>query len=101
MGDFFVKVKEVCGKGWDFIKDFFKKGYDWLGLDGILNLESAALITLILMVFFDSVFSMATTFILMAIKCVWDAQHGHLNEKHDLVCACLGVVMGAILGICL
>ena len=83
----------LCG-----LKDKVYEGYKWLGNDGIINLESSALIVIILMLFFPIFWSAIFTFIIMVSKCALDKSKGREDEKHDLVCAVIGILFGVILG---
>lgn len=80
------------------IKGKLVKGYNWLGTDGIINMETSALLVILFMVFFPIFWSAALTFIIVIGKCVLDKSRGAENEKHDLVCAVIGILIGVILG---
>lgn len=80
------------------LKDKVCEGYRWLGNDGIINLESSALIVIILMLFFPIIWSAILTLIIMIGKCAFDKSKGKDGEKHDLICAIIGVLFGVILG---
>ena len=89
----------------DKVKTFFKNvktkmkdGYKWLGNDGIINMESSALLMIVLMLFFPIFWSAIITFLIVIGKCVLDKSRGHENEKHDLICAIIGILFGVILG---
>ena len=73
-------------------------GYDWLGTDGIINLESSALLMMVLMVFFPIFWSSIITFIIVIGKCTFDKSRGHEHEKHDFICAVIGILLGIMLG---
>lgn len=81
------------------LKDHFKKGYKWIGIDGLLNLESSALLVIIFNLIAGQPMSMFLTAIIMLIKSIIDKKNGHLNEVHDFICACIGIVIGSIIGI--
>jgi SNF family Na+-dependent transporter len=78
--------------------DKIKKGYKWLGTDGIINMETSALLMILFMLFFPLFWSAALTFLIVISKCVLDKTKGRKNEKHDLVCAVIGILFGVILG---
>ena len=87
------------------IKTFFKtikenliNGYKWLGNDGIINMETSALLMLIFMVFFPVVTSAILTFLLVIGKCTFDKSRGAENETHDFICAIVGILLGVIIG---
>ena len=92
--NFFQKI-------WSFILDLDKKGKNWIGTDGLLNIETSALITLVLMFFFPAFWSMLFGFIIILVKCLLDKSKGHEDEEHDLICATVGVIIGAIIGLIL
>lgn len=80
------------------LKDKVCEGYRWLGNDGIINLESSALIVIILMLFFPIIWASILTLIIIISKCTFDKSRGREGEKHDLICAIIGVLFGIILG---
>lgn len=92
--DFLNGVKNFFIK----IKTKLNKGYKWLGTDGIINMETSALLVMVFMVFFPIFWSAALTFLIIIGKCVLDKSRGRKNEKHDLVCAIIGILFGVILG---
>lgn len=81
------------------IIEFDKKGRKWIGVDGVLNMETSALLTIFLMIFFKPLLSVIISFILVCAKCFFDKSRGSVNEKHDLLCAAIGVVFGCLLAI--
>lgn len=85
-------------KIWDFIVDLDKNGRKWIGMDGLLNMESAALITLVLLCFLPILWSMVFGLIIVVAKCLFDKSKGSTDEAHDCICATIGVIVGAILG---
>lgn len=82
----------------DKITAAYRSGIKWIGLDGLLNMETSALITIFLMIFFPVIWATILTFVGVMLKCILDKSRGHENEKHDFVCALIGVLVGAILG---
>jgi len=76
-------------------------GRKWIGYDGLLNMETFALVAILLMTFMPIFVSAAVTFLLALAKCYCDRKHGHTNEKHDLICAGIGIIFGCILGFAL
>lgn len=86
---------------WDRFKAQNKRGVEWIGKDGIINAESAAILTLFFMMFCSTVWAMAISIATVMAKCIFDKTRGHENEKHDFICACIGVLVGAILGFAL
>ena len=94
------------GKTYGFLKRQFeslvnngKRGVDWVGINGLANMESAALFTIFLMLFFPAVWSMVFAICIVMSKCLLDKKNGSRNECHDFICAVIGVVMGVILGV--
>lgn len=92
------KISSFLRKSKDFLIQNHIDGYKWLGDDGLINMESSALLTIFFMIFFPIVWSVILTLIVVCAKCAFDKSRGHENEKHDLICACTGVIIGAILG---
>lgn len=85
--NFFTKMKQKLNKG-----------YKWLGTDGIINMETSALLMILFMLFFPLFWSALLTFLIVISKCVFDKSNGRKNEKHDLICAIVGILFGIILG---
>ncbi len=92
------KISSFLRKSKDFLIQNHIDGYKWLGDDGLINMESSALLTIFFMIFFPIVWSVILALIVACAKCAFDKSRGHENEKHDLICACAGVIIGAILG---
>jgi hypothetical protein len=85
-------------KIYDNLKNKINKGYKWLGTDGIINMETSALLVMLFMVFFPVFWSSALTFLIVIGKCALDKSKGRKDEKHDLICAIVGILVGVILG---
>lgn len=81
------------------VKDTVVKGYEWLGTDGIINMETSALLMVVFMLFFPIHWASILTFILVVGKCTFDKTRGQENEKHDFICAVIGILIGIIIGI--
>ena len=81
------------------INELDKSGRKWIGFDGLLNMETFALATIFFMIFLPVVFSVGITIVIALAKCLCDNKKGHLNEKHDLICAAIGIIFGCILGL--
>jgi heme/copper-type cytochrome/quinol oxidase subunit 2 len=92
--DFLNGVKNFFTK----VTDNLKKGYEWLGTDGIINMETSALLMMIFMVFFPIFWSAIITFIIVIGKCTLDKTRNRENEMHDFICAIIGILVGVILG---
>ena len=94
-------TKEKIKNFWEKVKAQHARGIKWIGIDGLANAESAALLTLFFMMFCSIVWAIGISMFLMIGKCILDKTRGHDNEKHDLICAFIGVLIGAILGFAL
>jgi hypothetical protein len=81
------------------LKDHTIKGYKWLGVDGIINLETSALLVIIFNLIFSQPLPIFFTTIIMLIKSIIDKKNGHIDETHDFICACIGIVLGFIIGL--
>ncbi len=92
-----TKFKNFCAETFSVLNTNMKRGIEWTGSDGFMNMESAALLVLFLRIFFPFPCCAILSFLLMAIKCIIDSKKGHANEKHDMICATIGVVGGVIL----
>jgi hypothetical protein len=88
---FFFYLKDV--------KERNKKGFKWIGYDGLINMESSALLTIFFMIFFPKFISMLLTALIVIGKCIIDKRNGHEQELHDFICAFVGIAFGAILGL--
>lgn len=83
------------------INEIDAKGRKWIGYDGLLNMETFALVAIFFMIFMPTFVSAGFTFLLAVAKCYCDRKRGHSNEKHDLICSGIGIIFGCILGIAL
>jgi hypothetical protein len=90
----------------DGVKTFFTtakekliRGYDWLGIDGIVNMETSAILVILFMLFFPIFWSSILTFLIVIGKCASDKSKGRKDEKHDFICAIVGILLGIILGV--
>ena len=81
------------------INEIDATGRKWIGYDGLLNMETFALVAIFFMIFMPTVVSSGVTFLLALAKCYCDKKRGHANEKHDLICAGIGIIFGCILGL--
>jgi hypothetical protein len=98
MNKIFDKISSFFCKIFTAVKDTGKNGAKWIGTDGIITMETSALLVLFLMIFFTPMWSMAFSFVIVSGKCLIDRKRGSHKEKHDFICALVGVVMGVILG---
>lgn len=74
-------------------------GRKWIGYDGLLNMETFALVAIFFMIFMPTAISAGVTFLLALAKCYCDKKKSHVNEKHDLICAGIGIIFGCIIGL--
>lgn len=79
------------------LKETFLNGKKWIGYDGLLNLESSALMVIVFFVFFHYSLAVLFAVIVAGTKCYVDYKNGHQNEKHDLICSSIGIILGFIL----
>ena len=94
--NFFSKLVESFNQK---INELDGAGRKWIGFDGLLNMETFALVTIFFMIFLPAVFSVSVTIVIALIKSLCDKKKGHLNEKHDFLCAAIGIIFGCILGL--
>ena len=80
------------------VKNKLVKGYEWLGIDGIVNMETSALLVMLFMVFFPVFWTSILTFLIVIGKCTFDKSRVRDNEKHDFICCIVGILLGVILG---
>lgn len=80
------------------VKNKLVKGYEWIGIDGIVNMETSALLVMLFMVFFPVFWSSILAFLIVIGKCTFDKSRGRENEKHDFICCIIGILLGVILG---
>lgn len=94
------KFKNFMGKISNFfalLKNKTEKGYKWLGTDGIINMETSALLMIVFTLFFPILWSAFLTFLIVLGKCALDKTKERNDEKHDLICAVIGIIIGIIL----
>lgn len=92
-------LKNLIEKTKQKIIEFDKQGRKWIGIDGLLNMETSALLTIFLMIFLKPLLSVIVSFILVFAKCCFDKSRGSSHEKHDLLCSAIGVVVGCLIAI--
>ena len=91
------KFYDFCKNAFEVIKKNTRDGIAWAGIDGLANMETAALLVIFLRLFFPIVWAIGVSTALVLGKCIIDEIKGHRNEIHDFVCAVVGVVCGALL----
>ena len=94
MNTFLDKVKKFFTN----VKNQILDGYKWLGTDGVINMESSALLVIVLTLFLPVFWASILTFLIVIGKCTFDKSRGRENEKHDFICCILGILLGVILG---
>ena len=72
-------------------------GFRWVGLDGLANMESAALLVIFLMIFLQWYLAVPISFVAVMAKCLFDKSRGSQKERHDMICASIGVIIGFLL----
>lgn len=72
------------------------KIWDWVRRDGLLHIESCALITVVFGLFLPWWGACLVAFVAGIGKELWDTKHGVANW-HDVICDIIGVVAGAVL----
>ena len=93
------KVVKDINAFWDKICETTVRGARWFGYDGLVNLESAALLYLFFVLFMSVPAAGLVTGCIALVKCAYDAHGGHVDEMHDMLCAGLGIVVGIILSL--
>ena len=95
------KLKEKLKNLIEFVKEGYFRGKKWIGYDGLLNMESSALMLIILIIFLEYHWAIIVTSFVAGLKCFIDYKNGHENEKHDLICSAIGIVVGFMIVIAL
>ena len=75
-----------------------RKGVEWVGKEGLICMETSALLTIFLMLFCPVIWASLISLVLVFGKSVVDKSRGSEYESHDLICSIIGVVCGVILG---
>lgn len=92
-------IKEKLINFIEVIKLSTKQGYKWIGVDGLLNMETSALLTVLFTLFLPKFTACMVSLFIMLAKSIYDKSKGRQNEKHDVICSCVGIVVGFILGL--
>lgn len=92
------KISSFFNNMFERFKSTGKDGINWIGTDGIITMETSALLVIFLMIFFNPLTSMLISFFIVSAKCLLDKTRGSDKERHDFICALVGVVAGVILG---
>ena len=91
------KFKEKLKNVKKILKDSYFRGLKWIGYDGLLNIESFALLIIVLIIFLEYHLAIIFASFVAGLKSFIDYKNGHKNEKHDLICAGLGIIIGFII----
>ena len=81
------------------LEETHRKGKKWIGVDGLANMETFALLVIVFTIVFPLLTSIALNLFLSGAKCFIDKLHGHDGEAHDLICALIGIVFGALIAL--
>ena len=98
----FIEMKKVVNdinRLWDKICKTTVRGARWFGYDGLVNLETAAILYLFMVLFMSVPMAGLVTMCVALVKCAYDSNHGHVDEMHDMLCAGIGIVVGIILSL--
>lgn len=98
MNKIFSKICQFFRNTFSSTLDRNRRGIEWVGKDGLITMETSALLVIFFMIFFQPLFAMAISFLLVLGKCLLDKKRGSEHEKHDFICSLIGVVGGVILG---
>jgi hypothetical protein len=91
------KLKQTLMKIEYAIKDGYSRGKKWIGYDGLLNMESSALLLMVFIIFLKFYWAIIAASLVTGFKCYVDHVNGHKNEKHDLICSAFGIIIGFII----
>lgn len=97
LDNFWDKICKFVNKAFTSLKNNAIRGVKWAGTDGLLNMETGALLVIFLRLFLPLWWSAVVAFVGVLTKCAIDENNGHKGEVHDLVCAAVGVTIGVIL----
>ena len=96
---FVQKVKGFFVNIWEYLKESFERGYKWIGIDGLINMETSALLVMFFLLLFPAIWASFITLVIVVGKCLFDKRRGSDKETHDFICAIIGIIGGLILGI--
>jgi len=69
----------------------------WIKTDGLLHLETSALITIALSLFLPWWVAAVIAFLIGVVKELYDKEHGGVASWHDIGCDAAGVLIGLFL----
>jgi len=70
---------------------------DWIKTDGLLHLETSALIAIAISLIFPWAIAGGITLLIGIGKELWDKEHGRVASWHDIVCDIGGIAIGLFL----
>ena len=71
----------------------------WIKTDGLLHLETSALITVAVATFAPWWVAALVAFIIGIVKELYDREHGGVASWHDVACDAAGVLIGLFLSL--
>lgn len=92
-----MPIKNLLQNIKSYLKEGYIRGKKWIGYDGLLNMETSALLNVIINIFLNAFWSLGITCFIVGAKCLIDKKNGHSNEKHDLICASIGIIIGFLI----
>lgn len=98
MSKTFNKICQFFKGQFEQLKERSRRGIDWIGKDGLINMETSGLLVIFFMIFFKPLIAMGVSFLLVSSKCIFDKKRGSEHEEHDFICSLIGVIAGVILG---
>lgn len=78
------------------MEKLIKKVWNWLRRDGLLHLETCALIAVLFGLFLPWWSSVIPAVIAGVGKELWDKKHG-VCDKRDVICDMIGAVLGMVI----
>ena len=99
MGKLISKFFDFLNRAHNRIIETHRRGIEWIGLDGLANMESSALLVIFFMIFFRPLVSIILSFILMSLKCAVDKKKKHNGELRDFLMSVIGIAGGTVLGL--
>lgn len=73
-----------------------KNLWQWIRRDGLLHIETCALIAVIVGLFLPWWLAGVCSLAIGVVKELWDTKHGVANW-HDIICDVIGVIIGIII----
>lgn len=74
-----------------------RKLWKWIRSDGLLHIESCALLIIAFAAFIPLVWAAGATVVVGICKELWDRKHGGVASWHDVICDLCGVALGVLL----